>query len=145
MSKQVADVMTPGAATVRLADTVTEAARTMREHDVGAIPVVDDGMLVGIVTDRDIAVRVVAEGRDPNTMRAAEAASPDLVVVHPEQSLDDATELMGARQVRRLPVVDDTGRLVGMLAQADIALGERPKIAGHLLEEISQPRSIVRA
>ena len=141
MSKHVADVMTQGAATVHPTDSVSEAARAMRKHDVGAIPVVDEGMLVGILTDRDIAVRVVADGKDPNMMRASQVASVNLVVVHPEQSLDEATELMGARQLRRLPVFDGEGRLVGMLAQADVALEERPKTAGQLLEEISQPSS----
>ena len=98
MSKQVAEVMTPGAATVRSTDSVSDAARAMEAHDVGAIPVVDEGMLVGILTDRDIAVRVVAHDKDPNMVRVSQVASANLLVVHPEQTLDEATELMGARQ-----------------------------------------------
>jgi CBS domain-containing protein len=93
----------------------------MKAEDVGSVPVVDGGRLVGIVTDRDIVLRAVAERRDPQAVTIDEVASRELVTVDPEQDLDEALRLMAERQVRRLPVVED-GRLVGMLAQADVAI-----------------------
>jgi CBS domain-containing protein len=142
MGQHVRDVMTPGVQTVRLTDTAADAARMMRDSDVGSLPVLSAGNEpVGIVTDRDIAIRVVAEGRDPNTVRVSEIYSENPVTVEPDQPLDEALRLMAQHKVRRLPVVED-GRLVGVLAQADVALAEKAKKAGEMLEEISEPTSV---
>jgi CBS domain-containing protein len=109
----------------------------MAHEDVGPVPIVEDGRLVGIVTDRDIVVRVVAEGRDPNATTVREIASTELVTVSPDDALDDALNRLAERQVRRLPVVEGD-RLVGIVAQADIArLGEDKK-TGEVVEEISR-------
>ena len=144
MGKQVSDVMTPGVQTVRLSDSAATAARLMRDNDVGSLPVVgEDGAPVGVITDRDLAVRLVADRRDPNETRVEELYSRELVTVAPEESLDEALQRMAEHKVRRLPVVDD-GRLVGMLAQADIALEESAKKAGELLEQVSEPTLAAR-
>jgi CBS domain-containing protein len=118
---------------------VVEAARIMKEKDVGIVPVVEGGRLVGTVTDRDIAVRVVAEGKDPHSVRVREIASTDVVTVDPQQDLDEALRLMASHQVRRLPVVEEGGKLVGIVAQADVAREANDKQTGELVEEISQP------
>ena len=143
MAKSVRDVMTPGVRTVSAAQSLTEAAEVMRGEDVGSVPVEAEGRLIGIVTDRDIVTRAVAERRDPQTVKVDEVASRDLVTVEPEQDLDEALALMARHQVRRLPVVEE-GRLVGMLAQADVALEAKEKKVGETVEEISQPTSTER-
>jgi CBS domain-containing protein len=143
MAKSVRDVMTPGVRTVSPSQSLAEAAEVMKGEDVGSVPVVEEGRLVGIVTDRDIVTRAVAERRDPQTVKVGEVASRELVTVEPEQDLDEALALMAQHQVRRLPVVE-AGRLVGMLAQADVALEAKEKKVGETLEEISKPTSTER-
>jgi CBS domain-containing protein len=118
---------------------VTEAAAIMRTEDVGSLPVVENDRLVGVLTDRDIVVRVVAEGRDACATSVGEILSNDLVTVTPEQSLDEALALMARHQVRRLPVVEEDGRLVGVVAQADVAREAGGEETGGLVEEISRP------
>jgi CBS domain-containing protein len=144
MGKSVRDVMMPNVHTARLSQTLVEAAQVMRGDDVGSVPVVDEGRLIGILTDRDIVTRVVAEGRDPQAVTVGEVVSRDLVTVEPEQDLDDGLALMARHQVRRLPVVEE-GRLVGILAQADVALEAKEKKVGEAVEEISKPTSTERA
>jgi CBS domain-containing protein len=139
MGKSVHDVMTSNPTTVVADNPVVEAARIMKEKDVGIVPVVEGGRLVGTVTDRDIAVRVVAEGKDPQSVRVREIASTDVVTVDPQQDLDEALRLMASHQVRRLPVVEEGGKLVGIVAQADVAREANDKQTGELVEEISQP------
>ena len=139
MSSHVRDSMTPIVRTAQMTQSLIEAAALMRDDDVGSIPVVDNGQLVGIVTDRDIVVRAIAEQRDLTRTTVDEIASHDPVTVGPDQDLNEALELMATYQVRRLPVVED-GRLVGMLAQADLALQAKEKKVGEALHEISRPR-----
>jgi CBS domain-containing protein len=131
--------MTTNPTSVVADNPVVEAARIMKEKDVGIVPVVEGGRLVGTVTDRDIAVRVVAEGKDPQSVRVREIASTDVVTVDPQQDLDEALRLMASHQVRRLPVVEEGGKLVGIVAQADVAREANDKQTGELVEEISQP------
>jgi CBS domain-containing protein len=140
MAKSVRDVMTLGVRTVEPSQSLAEAAEIMKGENVGSVPVVEDGRLVGIVTDRDIVIRAVAERRDPQTVRVDEIASRDVVTVEAEQDLDEALALMARHQVRRLPVVKQE-RLVGMLAQADVALEAKEKKVGETVEEISKPTS----
>jgi len=139
MSSHVRDSMTPIVRTAQMTQSLIEAAALMRDDDVGSIPVVDNGQLVGIVTDRDIVVRAIAEQRDLARTTVDEIASHDPVTVGPDQDLNEALELMATYQVRRLPVIED-GRLVGMLAQADLALQAKEKKVGEALHEISRPR-----
>jgi len=134
----VRDVMTPEVETATSSQLLREAARLMKDGDFGSIPVVDDGRLVAVLTDRDIVIRAVAEGLDASTTQVGQVASSDPVTVSPDQSLDDAVELMTHHQVRRLPVVAE-GKLVGVLSQADIALEAKEKVTAEVVQEISQP------
>lgn len=143
MAKSVRDAMTPGVRTVSPVQSLADAAEVMKGEDVGSVPVVAEGRLAGIVTDRDIVTRAVAERRDPQTVKVDEIASRDVVTVEPEQDLDEALALMARHQVRRLLVVEE-GQLVGMLAQADVALEAKEKKVGETVEEISKPTSIER-
>jgi CBS domain-containing protein len=138
MGKNVQDAMTSDPCTIDAEQTVAYAAKMMRDEDVGIAPVVEGERLVGTLTDRDIAVRVVAEGKDPQTLKARDVASTSLITVAPEQDLDEALRLMADHQIRRLPVVEGDGRVVGMLAQADVAEEAKPKKVGELIEEISK-------
>ena len=140
MGKMVRDAMTPNPRTVALDHSVVEAAQIMEKEDVGSVPVVDaDNILVGMITDRDIALRVVAAGRDPRSTTAGEVATTQVSPAYPDEPLDEALELMAYLQVRRLPVIEDD-RVIGILAQADVVHEVKDKKAGHLVEEISLPR-----
>jgi CBS domain-containing protein len=139
----VRDAMTPGVETVEPSQPLGEAARLMKSGDFGSVPVVDNGRLVGMLTDRDIVVRAVAEGLDPSSAQVREIASTTPVIVEPDQDLAEALRLMAQHRVRRLPVVDD-GRLVGVLSQADVALEGKEKDVGEVVQEISQPTSTPR-
>ncbi len=140
MAKSIRDVMTNNPRSVEADRPVIEAARLMKEEDVGIAPVVEGDRLVGAVTDRDIVLRVVAEGKDPQSTAVREIASTELVTIDPQQDLDEALQLMARHQVRRLPVVEEDGKLVGVLAQADIAREANDKQTGELVEEISENR-----
>jgi CBS domain-containing protein len=141
MSKLVRDAMTVNPRTVSRNDSVVDAAHIMEQEDVGSIPVVDtDNILVGMITDRDITLRVVAAGKDPRSTTAGEVATKQVSPAYPDESLDEALEQMAYRQVRRLPVIEDD-RVVGILAQADVAQEVKDKKAGQVLEAISQPAS----
>ena len=140
MGKMVRDAMTPNPRTVALGDSVVEAAQIMEKEDVGSVPVLDaDNILAGMITDRDIALRVVAAGRDPRSTTAGEVATKQVSPAYPDEPLDEALEQMAYLQVRRLPVIEDD-RVIGILAQADVVHEVRDKKAGHLVEEISLPR-----
>jgi CBS domain-containing protein len=109
----------------------------MLAENVGSLPVVQDNALVGIVTDRDLVLQVMAKDLDPNTVPVSEVCSEDPVVATPDEPLDAALGRMAAEQVRRLPVVDGQ-QLVGILAQADVARSAHAKSTGRLVEEISE-------
>src|SRR5690242_8596960 len=119
--KTLRDVMTPDPVTVRSSDPVAQAARVMRDEDVGSVPAVDEGTIAGIITDRDIAVKVVAAGVDPQSAAVSEFMSPHLITGRPGMTLTEASRLMGREQIRRLPVVDQN-RLVGIVSLGDLAL-----------------------
>jgi CBS domain-containing protein len=138
MSKSVRDAMTENPRSIAASATVVEAARLMREQHIGSLPITDDEKLVGMITDRDITTRVVAEAADPNTTSVEDVYSRDLISVEPDQALDEALQLMARHQVRRLPVVEND-KLVGIVAQADIALAANEKKTGQLVEAISKP------
>jgi CBS domain-containing protein len=133
----IRDVMTSNPTSCQPSTTVAEAAQVMAQEDVGPVPVVDNGRVVGIVTDRDIVVRVVAEGRDPNSTTVGEIASRDLATVTPETNLDEALRTMAQKQVRRLPVVEGD-QLVGIVAQADVARAAEEEQTGEVVQQISQ-------
>lgn len=132
------DIMTPGAERVGENETLEVAARKMRDENVGALPVCGtDNRLKGMVTDRDIAVKCLAEGQDPKTMTAGELAAGKPATIGADDPVEEALRTMKEHQVRRLPVIDGHD-LVGMLAQADIARSMPDKSIGDLLEFISE-------
>jgi CBS domain-containing protein len=135
---QVREVMTSKPASCSAQDSIADAARAMASEDVGPIPVVEEGdQLVGVLTDRDIVVRVVAEGRDPQSTSVGDVASFDPATVSPDEDLDRALQLLADRRVRRLPVVEG-GKLVGIVAQADIARRGEDMKTGQVVEQISR-------
>jgi CBS domain-containing protein len=138
MGKGIREVMTSKLCTIDADKPVAYAAKMMRDEDVGLAPIVEGDRLVGTLTDRDIAVRVVAEGRDPQATPVSDVASTDLVTVDPQQDLDEALRLMAEHQVRRIPVVEEDGRLVGIVAQADVARQADDRQTGEVVERISQ-------
>jgi CBS domain-containing protein len=137
MGKRIREVMTPSPETVEPGEPATEAAKLMKKADAGMIPVVEQGQLFGTVTDRDIVLRVIAEGKNPASTTVGEIASVEIVTVAPEQDLDEALKLMAKHQVRRLPVVE-SGRLIGVLAQADVAREGDERQVGETVEQISR-------
>ena len=135
--EQVRDVMTQNPTSCNPSASVVDAAKVMASEDVGSVPVVKDGRLVGVVTDRDIVVRVLAEGRDPTSTTVGEVASSNLETVSPDDDLNTALRKMASSKVRRLPVVDGD-ELVGIVAQADVARQGNDSKTGQVVEEISK-------
>ena len=138
MGTKVHQVMSDRPRCVTPETLVSEAAQLMETDDIGSLPILDGEQLAGMVTDRDIVVRAVAKGKDPRGMPVSEVASSELVTIHANDDLADALRLMASEQVRRLPVVDEDNRLVGILAQADIAGVANEKAVGEMVEEISK-------
>jgi CBS domain-containing protein len=138
MGKTVRELMSENPCSIDADKSVAYAAKMMRDEDVGLAPIVEGDRLVGTLTDRDIAIRVVAEGRDPESTMAREVASTEVVTVDPQQELDEALRLMAQHQVRRLPVVEEDGRLVGIVAQADVARRGDDRQTGQVVEQISR-------
>ena len=138
MAKKVRDAMTPEPRVADPSLSLAEAAQLMRSEDIGSLPIVQEGQLVAVLTDRDIVVRAVAESADLSATKVGDIASRKPVTIEPDEDLDEALAQMAPAQVRRLPVVEG-GRLVGVLAQADIAQEAKSKQAGELVEEISKP------
>ena len=141
----VRDVMTRGVETAAPDTSIAEVARRMRDLDVGSLPVCDGNRLLGIVTDRDLSVRATASAKDPSNTRVREVMSPEIAWVFDDEPADAAARVMRERQIRRLPVLDRSDRLVGVVALADLAtdLGD-DKLKGATLEEISQPSGPAR-
>jgi len=136
---RVSEIMTRDPKTAQLDSTLEEIAALMKEEDVGAIPIVDDDhALVGIVTDRDIVVRCVAEGKEPSDTTVEDILSEDLTTIEPDADVQEAARLMAQRQIRRLPVVQD-GDLVGMVSIGDISVkNQDDEATGETLQEISR-------
>jgi CBS domain-containing protein len=132
----IQDAMTSNPTTITSDTSLEEAARLMKSEDVGSLPILDGGRLVGMVTDRDIAIRGVAEGKATATV--GEIASKDIVTIDPQQGLDEAARLMAEHQVRRLPVCEEDGKLVGILAQADVAQSGHDTLTGETVQRISK-------
>jgi CBS domain-containing protein len=137
MHHTIQDAMTSDPTTITSDTTIQDAARTMKAEDVGSLPIIDGDRLVGTITDRDIAIRAVAEGKSADT-RAVDIASTDLVTIDPQQSLEEAARLMAEHQLRRLPVCEEDGRLVGILAQADLAGTGHDALTGETVQQISK-------
>lgn len=128
MADTIQDVMTPNPRTVETESPLRQAAEIMRDQDVGSVVVTEGEDVCGIVTDRDIAVRAVAAGRDPNETKVAEVCNRDVVSLSPDQSVDDAIRLMRDENIRRLPVLDG-GKAVGIVSLGDLAIARDPDSA----------------
>jgi CBS domain-containing protein len=137
------DVMTRNPKVVVRTAGIVEIARIMREENTGVVPVVDErGALAGLVTDRDIVIRTLSEGRNPIEVRAEDVMTDDVEAVTPDESLRDVVDLMGDKQIRRVPVVDRDDRLVGIISMADVATrADFDEDLQDALEEISARRS----
>src|ERR671934_3023484 len=138
MGQSIRDFMTSNPCSIDADKSVAYAAKMMRDEDVGLAPIVEGDKLIGMLTDRDIAIRVVAEGKDPEQVKVRDVASKKLVTIDPQQDLNEALRIMAKHQVRRLPVVEEDGRLVGVVAQADIAREGDEQKTGRLVGEISE-------
>ncbi len=138
----VRHVMTEAPKTLNPQRTVADAAGLMTQYDVGVIPLADDrGTVVGLVTDRDLVVRVLAKQRDPREVTLGEVATKNVITISPDTNVAEARDLMAEHRIRRLPVVKD-GELVGILALGDIAVADASKRAvGETLEEVSESPS----
>jgi CBS domain-containing protein len=137
MHQSIREAMTPTPKTVEPGTTAQEAARIMKSEDVGSLPIVEGDRLTGVVTDRDLAIRILAEGKGAETT-VGEIASKDVVTVDPQQSLEEAARLMAENQIRRLPVTEEDGKLVGILAQADVAQSGHDALTGEVVQQISE-------
>jgi len=142
------DVMTPEPTCCQATDTISRVAQVMKTEDVGAVPVVDsmsNRRLVGMVTDRDIVVKAVAEGRSVEAATVKEVMTTQVVTCGENDDIEKAVSQMAERQIRRLPVVDASGVLRGIIAQADIATRvNQDKTTGALVEAISEPGAVRR-
>ncbi len=136
---KIQDVMTNEVSYVAPDTSILEIARKMRDGDIGATPVVENERVAGMVTDRDIVVRVIAEGGDVRTKTARDAMSPGILYCYADDTVEAVLDNMGDQQIRRLPVVDRDKRLVGVVSLGDLARSGKRKAAGEALQEISQP------
>ena len=137
MHQSIREAMTSNPTTIEPGTTAAEAARLMKSEDVGSLPIVESDRIVGVVTDRDLAIRILAEDKSGDTV-VGEIASKDVVTIDPQQSLEEAARLMAEHQIRRLPVAEEDGKLVGILAQADIAQIGHDSLTGEVVQQISQ-------
>jgi CBS domain-containing protein len=139
MAQTLRDIMTTEVRTISPSASCFEAARLMKDLDVGIVPVVDGELLVGVVTDRDIVVRVVSESRDPLTSMVSDAMSTTVTTATPDWDIKHTANVMSSEQIRRLPVVE-IGRLVGIVSLGDLAVeGNKDSLSGQTLSEISVP------
>jgi len=137
---ELRDLMTRDVEVVSGGASIKEAAAKMRSLNIGLVPVCDGDRLQGLLSDRDITIRATADGRDPTKTKVAEVMSTDIAYCLEDQEVEDAVSLMEARQIRRLPILDQEKRLVGIVSLGDIAVhsGDRD-LAGETLQEISEP------
>jgi CBS domain-containing protein len=139
MPKMARDVMTTDPTRCSRTTTLDEVAKLMRQYDCGEIPIVDTAdRPIGVVTDRDIVCRVVAEGQNPAAHTAEECMTQPVITVPGDASLDDVLLTMERHQIRRVPVIDANGCCTGIIAQADVALALRPGEVGNLVREVSR-------
>jgi CBS domain-containing protein len=143
--KKCSEVMTKDPVVCKPSDLVADVARVMKMEDVGPIPIVENGKtrrLIGMVTDRDLVLRMVAEGRDTKTTTADEVMSLKLVTCHADDDVQKALDAMSENQLRRIPVVDDENRIVGIIAQADVATRvNQPEKTAAMVKKISRSKT----
>ena len=138
--QKLRDIMTRDVEIIAPKATVQEAAKKMQDLNVGALPVCDGDKLTGMLTDRDLVMRVLAEGRNPKTVTVSEAISKDVVFCFEDDGVDKASQLMAQHQIRRLPVMSSTKRLVGIVTLGDVAVhGKNSEASGDVLQQVSIP------
>ena len=145
---QVKEVMTSDPACCTADTPLPQVARMMIEHDCGEIPVVENQSSkrpIGVVTDRDIVCRTVANGINPVELTAADCLSKPIVTVTPDMSLEECCRIMEEKQIRRVPVVDARGACCGIVSLADIALHTQKSVAGEIVKEVSEPTASASA
>jgi CBS domain-containing protein len=143
---QVKDIMTDHPACCTFDTSLRDVARMMVDCDCGEIPVVDAAQRpIGVVTDRDITCRAVAQGKNPLEMKASDVMSHPVITVRPDTDVDDACDAMETHQIRRVPVVDDDGKICGIVAQADIARNAPEEETAEMVKDVSQPTAGSRA
>ena len=145
---KVKDMMTSDPACCTSDTSLPEVARMMVDKDCGEIPVVENEsskIPVGVVTDRDIVCRTIANGLNPLDLTAADCMTRPIVTGTPDMSLEECCRIMEEKLIRRMPVVDDRGACVGMVAIADVALHTGKNVAGHIVKEVSEPTSSASA
>jgi CBS domain-containing protein len=142
--KKCSEVMTKNPACCMPADSVSKAAQWMKKENVGSIPVIETEQskkLVGIVTDRDIALKVVADGLDANSTTVANVMTQKVITCHIDDDLQKAVDAMAEYQLRRMPVVDNENKIVGIISQADVATRtNQPEETAKMVKDISQPK-----
>ena len=137
---KIQDVMTRDPRSVTPQASVRDAAQIMKDEDVGIVPVVEGDRLVGVITDRDLALRIIAEGRDVSSTVRDVMSSGRIATCRPDEDLDHVMETMAKEQVRRIPIVDERGSLVGIVAQADVVRkAHDDRKAEETVERISEP------
>jgi CBS domain-containing protein len=141
---KIREIMTPDAQCVRPDETLVDAASLMRQLDVGVLPVCNGEGIVGMLTDRDIAIRAVADARHPATTLVREIMTPGSITVHDDQEVDEAVAVMEENQIRRAPVINRDGRLVGILSLGDIAVDASAELSAEALKRVSLPAEPVR-
>ena len=134
----IQDIMTRDVQTISSQETIQRAAQLMDELNVGAIPVLDGDKLVGMITDRDITVRSVAVGQDPRSTKVSDVMSTDVRTCTPGQSIEEVLSQMGDVQIRRVPVVDESGKVIGIVSLGDVATSDAADV-DRALDEISSP------
>jgi len=138
MATRASDIMSKNVTVIQEEETIRDAAERLAQDDIGALPITDENKVIkGMLTDRDIVVQVVARGRDVDSITARELEQGDLITIRPEDSIEHAADLMATHQVRRIPVVENDGKVVGIVSQADIAKTVRPEKTGQVVSEIS--------
>jgi CBS domain-containing protein len=140
----VKDIMTTGVDIIDESTTLQQAAEEMKKHNIGALPVSSQNEVTGIVTDRDIVTRAVAENKDPRQTKVSEVMSRDLEWCSEDQTVNDVADIMKQRQIRRMPVMNADRKLVGILSLGDVAVRGDMKLAGETMERVSEPSRPVR-
>lgn len=135
----VRDVMTPNPEMIQSSDTVQKAAELMKDIDVGIVPVFEGDSVVGMLTDRDITVRLVAEGKDPTSAKAGDIMTKDVISCTEDTDAQEAAKIMEDKQIRRLLVTDSQGRVSGVVSLGDLAVSLSQETAGEVIKEVSQP------
>lgn len=136
---KIQEIMSTDVRCIGPESTLVEAAGLMRDLNVGAIPVCENARLVGMITDRDLALRAIAEGKDPNRTTVREAMTEGIIYIFEDQGVEEAAHLMEEKQVRRLPVLNRGKRLVGIVSLGDLAVRSSPEFGAEALREVSQP------